>query len=88
MAQSSAAKKVPAKTPPVTPTHFDVPGRVKWFNTKKGFGFVVCDGISGDIFLHATVLQTCGLSNIACNRPVHVTFGRGPKGLTATYIRL
>ena len=89
MARSSAAKKAPAKSSdPVVPTHHNIPGRIKWFNKDIGYGFVVCDNVSRDIFLHRVILRKVGLTNIAPNRPVHVTFGQGPKGLTTTDLRV
>ncbi|MAM34968.1 MAG: hypothetical protein CMH28_07835 [Micavibrio sp.] len=30
---------------------------LKWFNTSKGFGFVVSNAINSDIFIHASTLQ-------------------------------
>jgi cold shock protein len=31
-------------------------GRVKFFNEAKGFGFIICDDSSGDVFVHRTDL--------------------------------
>ena len=42
---SSAASELPAVT-----------GRVKWFDATRGFGFLVCDGLDGDVLLHFSVL--------------------------------
>ncbi len=42
-----------------------VQGRVKWFDPAKGFGFIVADGETSDILLHANILRNFGQSSIA-----------------------
>ena len=32
-------------------------GKVKWFNAKKGYGFITDDKTQKDIFLHVTALE-------------------------------
>jgi len=32
-------------------------GKVKWFNAKKGYGFITDDKTKKDIFLHVSVLE-------------------------------
>ena len=32
-------------------------GKVKWFNSKKGYGFITDDETNKDIFLHVTSLE-------------------------------
>ena len=36
-------------------------GTVKWFNTKKGYGFIQPDGGEKDVFVHITQLENLGL---------------------------
>ena len=46
------SKKNPpeAELPPIT-------GRVKWFDSTRGFGFLVSDEVDGDVLLHFSVLR-------------------------------
>jgi cold shock protein len=44
---------------------FAVPtGRVKWFDTKKGYGFIVPDDGGKDMFVHITAVQKAGSTNL------------------------
>ncbi len=40
-------------------------GHVKWFDSTKGYGFVVVDDNQGDVLLHANVLRNFGRSSVA-----------------------
>jgi Cold shock proteins len=42
---------------PAAPELPAVIGRVKWFDATRGFGFLVCDGLDGDVLLHFSVLR-------------------------------
>lgn len=42
-----------------------VRGHVKWFDTTKGYGFVIADDGEGDILLHGNVLRVFGFTSVA-----------------------
>jgi|TARA_B110000967_G_scaffold197421_1_gene229143 CspA family cold shock protein len=39
-------------------------GKVKWFDAKKGFGFITPDDGGKDAFLHVSALEAAGISSI------------------------
>ena len=45
--------------------HQTVACRVKWFDPKKGFGFLLTEDGGADILLHANVLRAAGRSTVA-----------------------
>jgi CspA family cold shock protein len=40
-------------------------GTVKFFNTRKGFGFIAPSDGSKDVFVHASALERAGIANLA-----------------------
>jgi CspA family cold shock protein len=45
-------------------------GTVKWFNTTKGFGFIVPQDGGKDVFVHITAVQKAGLQSLDENQKV------------------
>ena len=39
-------------------------GIVKWFNQKKGYGFIAPEGADKDVFVHITAVQAAGLKRL------------------------
>lgn len=58
-------------------------GRVKWFDPAKGFGFIVAEGVSADILLHANVLRNYGQSSVADGAGIMVRVQMTQRGAQA-----
>ena len=61
-------------------------GRVKWFNEKKGYGFVTTDD-GEDVFVHYSEIEMEGFKTLAENQEVTFELKEGPRGLQATNVR-
>ncbi|AHE67425.1 cold-shock protein [Legionella oakridgensis] len=57
-------------------------GQVKWFNEKKGFGFII-NQQGDDIFVHYKDIQGVGFKTLRENDIVSFILDKGPKGLKA-----
>jgi cold shock protein len=60
-------------------------GSVKWFNEKKGYGFISCDD-GNDVFVHFSAIQKDGFKVLYEGDEVEFEVTRGPKGLTASNV--
>jgi len=60
-------------------------GKVKWFNSKKGFGFI--EGEDGkDIFVHFSAISMEGYKELKEEQEVNYEAINGPKGLAAANV--
>ena len=46
-------------------------GKVKWFNSQKGFGFIEPEGGGPDVFVHISAVERAGLSGLAEGQKVN-----------------
>ena len=62
-------------------------GTVKWFDPKKGFGFILGDD-GKDIFVHFSNIDMDGFKTLTEGQEVHYELYEGDKGLHAKDVRL
>jgi CspA family cold shock protein len=60
-------------------------GVVKWFNDKKGYGFITRDA-GGDVFVHYSALSGQGFRSLAEGDRVEFTVEEGQKGPAAANV--
>ncbi len=61
-------------------------GRVKWFDNKKGYGFIESDG-GEDIFVHYSNIASDGYKTLEKGDVVEYEVTEGQKGLQAQNVK-
>ncbi|QPJ63892.1 MAG: cold-shock protein [Candidatus Nitrohelix vancouverensis] len=60
-------------------------GKVKWFNDRKGYGFIESDD-GGDVFVHFSAIEMDGFKTLSEGQPVEFEVSSGPKGPQASNV--
>ncbi len=63
-----------------------VRARLKWFNSTKGFGFIVPEEDPCDAFIHITTLQQAGIHSLGEGATLNCHIVKGPKGALVTEV--
>jgi CspA family cold shock protein len=54
-------------------------GKVKWFNTEKGYGFIQPDAGGNDVFVHISAVERAGMQNLNEGQKVSFDVVANPK---------
>ena len=65
-----------------------VTGKVKWFNSKKGFGFIIPDDGGNDLFVHFTAIQSNGYKTLQEGQKVEFEVMQTNKGDKAVNVKV
>ncbi|SHI68690.1 cold-shock protein [Wenxinia saemankumensis] len=71
---------------PVVGGELELTGHVKWFDTAKGYGFIVAEGVPRDVLLHGNVLRAFGQNSVADGAPIKIRAQQTPRGIQAVEI--
>ena len=63
-------------------------GTVKWYNARKGYGFITPEDNSEDVFVHATSLKDSGLKKLYTGSEVSFEVDKDGKGKRAKSIKV
>lgn len=63
-------------------------GIVKFFDAKKGYGFIIPDGGGDSLFVHFSEIQQEGFKVLEEGQRVSYVPAKGPKGMQATNVEI
>ena len=61
-------------------------GTVKWFDERKGYGFIVPDESGEELFVHHSDIKMDGYTTLKDGQKVEYEIGEGEKGPCATNV--
>jgi CspA family cold shock protein len=61
-------------------------GKVKWFDNRKGFGFIVQEESGRDVFVHHTSIEGQGYKTLKEGETVNFDLIESDKGLKAQHV--
>ena len=62
-------------------------GKVKWFNSKKGYGFIEREDKEKDVFIHVSALRDAGMKGLEEGQALTFDIAEGPKGPNAVSLQ-
>jgi len=62
-------------------------GKVKWFDGKKGYGFVAETSTDTDYFVHFSEIQNDGYKTLTEGQEVEFEIGEGKQGTVAKNVK-
>ncbi|HOG59632.1 MAG TPA: cold-shock protein [Anaerolineaceae bacterium] len=63
-------------------------GKVKWFDSAKGFGFIARGNGEKDVFVHFSAIIGDGYKTLKENDTVEFSVAQGPKGAQAQDVKV
>ena len=62
-------------------------GKVKWFDNKKGYGFILAED-GHQVFVHYTAVVTEGFKSLSVGQSVEYEIGENEKGVQAVNVKV
>ena len=62
-------------------------GKVKWFNSTKGFGFIEREEKEKDVFVHVSAIRDAGMEGLEEGQGLTFDIEEGPKGPNAVNLQ-
>ena len=62
-------------------------GKVKWFNSTKGYGFIEREDKEKDVFVHHSAVRDAGMKGLEEGQALIFDIEEGPKGPSAVNLQ-